>query len=185
MAFIDPEWFEEPDPFTRVQDAFAEKLKMTEQPFASKFLNEWALRDRRGGLKLFSYDGTVPVYFIPERDRTPCILFYGATAPAPEPMGEGNKEIQYTLNFEGWMYTEDQRKGNSFYWHALCALFFPWMQPIDPVGSHGFVQSYYPIDQIGPRPWSESGDRGKQPMVWEITVGVTLASASFPFMRGI
>jgi len=183
MAFIDPIWFEEPDPFSGVMDAFASKLKMTEQPFGAKFLNEWAQQAGRGGLKLFTYDGTVPVYFEPERDRTPAILFYGAMSPAPEPMGEGNKQINYHLHFEGWIYTDNQRIGNMFYWCALSALFFPWMQPIDPVGSLLGVHNYWPIEMIGPRPWNT--ERGKHAMVWEITVGVTLAHAEFPFMRGL
>ena len=182
-AFIDPAFFEEPDPYSRIMDAFAAKLKTTEGPFGAKYLNEWANRDRRGGLKLFTYDGTVPIYFEPERDRTPAILFFGATSPAPEPMGEGNKQITYVLHFEGWLYTSDQRKGNSFYWCAQSALFFPWMQGIDPVGSLPYVHNYWPIEQVGPRPWDT--DKGQHPMVWEITVGVTLASAEFPFMRGL
>lgn len=105
--FVDPALFEEPDPFSRIQDAFAAKLKMTEQPFPAKFLNQWASQEDRGGLQLFTYDGTIPVYFEPPRDKTPAIVFYGATAGAPDAMGEGNKHIQYVLNFEGWLYTED------------------------------------------------------------------------------
>jgi len=184
MAFIDPALFEEPDPFSRILDGFAKKLALTEQPFGSKFLNDWAWQNRRGGLKLFTYDGTCPVNYEPERDRTPAIVFYGAASPSPEPHGEGNKMLNFVVNFEGWLYTEDQREGNSFYWRGLSALFFPWMQPIDPVGSLPFVHRYWPIDMTGPRPWATEA-KGKHPMVWEITVNVTLASAEFPFMRGL
>jgi len=183
MGWIDPEVFEQPDPFSQCMDGFVEKLCKTTDPFGAKYLNEWCDADGRGGLRIFSYDGNMAVDYEPPRDKCPAIVMYAAESPAPEPHGAGDKRIHFSIAFEGWIYTNDQREGNEFYFRSLAALGFPWMQPIDPANTR-YVHRYWPTDMVGPRPWPKSG-KGRHPFVWEVTIDVEMSSESFPFFRGI
>ena len=183
MAWIDPTIFENDDPFTQCLDGFIEKLTKTEDPFGAKYLNEWCLEGNRGGLRIYSYDGTTAIDYEPPRDKCPAIVVYGSEAPAPEPHGEGDKRIHYVLHFEGWLYTKDQREGNEFYWRTLAALGMPFMNSLDPAKSV-YVHRYWPVESIGPRPWPMES-KAVPPFVFEITIDVEMSSASFPFFRGV
>lgn len=183
MAGLDPTLFTGTDPFSNILDKFVQKLSMTTDPFGAKYLNEWCDDEDRGGLKLITFDGTQPVDYEPERSKTPAIVVYGAEGPPIEPRGEGDRRITYSLAFEGWIYTRDQREGNAFMWRALTAIFFPWMQAPCPIAPLDWVHSYFPAETIAPRPFIR--ERGKHPFVWEIVVNVMLAGSTLPFLRGM
>ena len=160
--FTDGIDFTATDPFTATLRAAERKLTKRETGYPSKALLSWC--DERGGLHVFTFRGEQPRIVVPAPSECPAILILAANAPPIDAPYNSTaaREVFFTLDFTGWLYTDDQEEAFRFWWLFLAAISKPYLKnDFDEFYGPGKVQNLEAY-WAGPpsfTPWGRSEER--------------------------
>lgn len=168
------------DPFTAFLRQIDAKITNRKEGYHSKALMEWC--DRFGGLTVYRFSGSQPVIVVPEPDDCPAILLEGAPSPElDQPYARlGPREFSYTVNVQGWIYTQDQEEANRFAWLFLLAIGSPYLSGFDLLYGDSrvpFLHKYWP-GAFSFTPWSRNGDR-LDAFFWSVPLNATFQAKLF------
>lgn len=177
VDFTDGMDFTGQSPEEQLLDKLEEKLTNRSDGYPSKHFLQWCEGERRGGLHLFTFRGEQPRIGFPSPSQCPAVLVLPTDAsPIEDPYGQTAPHQDFlTLEFAGYLYTDDVDEIYRFAWLFRAALTKPFLKNTfdklyGPTGVPSLIR-YWPAAATTFLPWQK--DEDAPPEVFSFHIPVT------------